>query len=58
MPDNLKDRGPADRSRINVHESWEVRWWCKELGCTKQELIAAVDAVGVAASAVRKHLAK
>ena len=58
MSDNLKKKGPADRSRINVHEAWEVRWWCKELGCTKAELAAAVHAVGVSASAVRKHLSK
>lgn len=58
MSDDLSKKGPADRSRVNVHETWEVRWWCKEFGCTEQQLIAAVKAVGVMAAAVRKHLGK
>jgi len=58
MSDDLGDRGPADRSRVNIHEEWEVRWWCKAFGCTKAELEAAVKAVGVSAAAVRKHLGK
>ncbi|MDB6135350.1 MAG: hypothetical protein JWM59_3593, partial [Verrucomicrobiales bacterium] len=32
MSDNPKDRGPQDRSRINVNEDYEVRYWTKELG--------------------------
>lgn len=58
MSDDLKNRGPADRARVNVHEDWEVRWWCKEFGCTEAQLKAAVKAVGVSAAAVRKHLGK
>jgi len=58
MPDDLKNRGPADRSRINVREEWERRWWCKELGCTEAELRAAVEAAGVSAAKVREHLKK
>lgn len=58
MSDDLKKKGPADKSRINVNESWELEWWCKELGCTEKELRAAVKAVGVMAADVRKHLGK
>lgn len=58
MADDLNNRGPADRSRINVNESWEVKWWCKELGCTEPELRAAVKAVGVMVKDVKKHLGK
>lgn len=58
MADDLTKRGPADRTRINIHEDWEVRWWCKELGCTPEQLRAAVRAVGVMVAAVRKHLGK
>jgi hypothetical protein len=58
MSDDLSNRGPADRSRVNVHESWEVRWWCKEFGCTEQQLAAAVKAVGVSAAAIRKYFGK
>ncbi|HWA85363.1 MAG TPA: DUF3606 domain-containing protein [Opitutus sp.] len=58
MPDDLKKRGPQDASRINVHEPWEVEYWCKELGCTSAQLIAAVQAVGPMVAAVRRHLGK
>lgn len=58
MADDLKNRGPEDRSRVNVNEEWERRWWCKEFGCTEQQLRAAVQAVGVSAEKVRQHLRK
>jgi hypothetical protein len=56
MSDDLKNRGPADRSRVNVNEDWERRYWCKEFGCTEQQLRDAVKAVGVMADKVRSHL--
>jgi hypothetical protein len=56
MVDDLQNRGPADRSRVNIHEPWEVRWWCREFGCTESQLRAAVQAVGVSADAVRRRL--
>lgn len=56
--DDLRNRGPADRARVNVNEEWERRWWCNEFGCTESQLRAAVNAVGVSAAAVRAHLAK
>lgn len=56
MSDDLSKRGPADRSRINVNEPWEVRYWCKEFGCTETQLREAVKKVGVSANAVRRHL--
>jgi hypothetical protein len=58
MSDNLKDRGPADRARINVHESWELSYWCKALGCSEPQLKEAVKSVGVSSAAVRQHLEK
>jgi phenylalanine-4-hydroxylase len=56
MSDNLHNRGPQDRSRINVHEEWEVAYWTKELGLSKEELEA--KAAGPSVSAVREHLGK
>jgi hypothetical protein len=58
MTDNLNIRQPADRLKINIHEPWEVNWWTRELGVTKAQLEAAVRAVGVQVSAVRRHLGK
>lgn len=42
MPDDLSKRGPADRTRVNVNEAWEVRWWCQHLGVTEAQLRDAV----------------
>lgn len=58
MSDNPQNRGQQDRSRINVHEDYEVRHWTEALGVSKEELENAVKAVGPAVSAVREHLGK
>jgi hypothetical protein len=57
MADDLKKRGPADATRINVNETWEVEHWCKEFRCTEAELKEAVDTVGVLAKDVRIFIA-
>lgn len=54
--DDLNNRGPADRSRINVHEEWERRWWSTKYGCTEQQLRDAVKKVGVMAHDVEREL--
>lgn len=56
MSDNLQDRGLTDRARINVEEPWEVRYWCHRLGCTEEELRAAVDKAGVMVTDVKEVL--
>lgn len=58
MSDNLQNRGQQDRSRINVHEEWEVRHWTEALGVSKEELERAVKAVGPSVNAVREHLGR
>ncbi|WP_080942501.1 MULTISPECIES: DUF3606 domain-containing protein [Pseudomonas] len=58
MADDLSNRGPRDRSRINTSEEWELRYWTKEFGVTEDELKAAVQAVGAGAEDVRKKLKK
>ncbi|MFK4507042.1 DUF3606 domain-containing protein [Bradyrhizobium daqingense] len=57
MSDNLTKRDQRDRSKINMHEAFEVKYWTKELGVSKDELQKAVDKVGNSAAAVRKELA-
>lgn len=56
MADDLKNRGPQDRSRVNVNEPWEVSYWTTEFRCTEAQLRAAVDEVGVMAMNVRTYL--
>jgi uncharacterized protein DUF3606 len=54
--DDLKKKGTADRSKINMHEDYEVKHWIKELGVSREQLQKAVDKVGNSAAAVRKEL--
>ena len=55
--DNLRIRGEQDRSKINMHEPDEVRYWTKHLGVPKEHLQKAVDKVGNNAATVKKELA-
>ena len=54
--DNLTKREQPDRSKINMREDFEVKYWSKALGVSKDDLQRAVDKVGNAAAAVRKEL--
>jgi hypothetical protein len=58
MSDDKSKRGFADRSRISLDEDYEVRDWTEALGVTKEELAAAVTAVGNSADKVRNYLKK
>ena len=54
--DNLTKRDQPDRSKINMHEDYEVKYWTKSLRVSREELQKAVDKVGNSAAAVRKEL--
>lgn len=56
MADSLTNRGQPDRSKINMHEAHEVKYWSHALHVTKEELQKAVDKVGNSAASVRKEL--
>lgn len=56
MTDDLTKRGPKDGSRVNVNEPWEVRYWCREFACSEDQQRAAVRALDVMVSDVRRHL--
>jgi hypothetical protein len=58
MADDLTKRGQPDRSKINMSEDYEVKYWTRHLGVSREELQRAVDKVGNAAPAVRKELGK
>jgi hypothetical protein len=47
---------PQPPLRINIAESWQVRWWCDHFGVTHRELFDAIAAVGLSAEAVRRRL--
>ena len=46
MPDDPKNRGPQDRSRISLTEDYEIRYWIEALGVSEAKLREAVQAVG------------
>lgn len=58
MSDDLTKRRPQDANKVNVHETWEVDYWCRKFGCTRAQLVSAVSVVGTSATAVEKYLRK
>ena len=54
--DSLTKREQPDRSKINMHQPHEVKYWTRALGVTKEDLQKAVDKVGNSAATVRKEL--
>ena len=54
--DNLTKRDRRDRSKINMHEGHEVKYWTHALGISREELQKVVDKVGNSAATVRKEL--
>jgi 3-oxoacyl-[acyl-carrier-protein] synthase III len=55
--DNLTRKDQRDRSKINMHEDFEVKYWTHALGISREKLQQIVDKVGNSAAAVRKELA-
>lgn len=55
MDDKAKT-GKIDDLRINVNESYEVRYWSEKFSITEEELKKAVAAVGPMASNVQDYL--
>jgi Protein of unknown function (DUF3606) len=56
MTDDLSKRGVQDRTRINIHEDHEIRYWTQKFGVSQDQLKAAVQKVGPSAAAVEKEL--
>jgi AraC-like DNA-binding protein len=52
---------PAPRSEdywhVNLDEPWEIAFWSRELGCSEDQLRAAVEAAGARAGDVKGYLA-
>jgi hypothetical protein len=52
----LTKRATPDRSKINVEDARQLKYWTKWLGVSKADLLDAVAKVGNAAAAVKKEL--
>jgi len=58
MSDDKTNRGSQDRSRINLSEGYEVRYWTDALGISEERLRQLVGKVGNSAEKVRAELKK
>lgn len=56
MSDNKNNTGNPDRSLISTSEDYEVQYWMNKLGVSREQLMAAVKAVGNSAAAVEDYL--
>ncbi|WP_183574147.1 DUF3606 domain-containing protein [Mucilaginibacter sp. X5P1] len=45
-----------EKELINMKENYEVEYWTKKLGVSREQLQEAVDAVGSSAEEVKKYL--
>jgi hypothetical protein len=55
MTDDKTKQG-ADRTRISLDEEYEVQYWTKELGVSREDLERAVASVGNSTDKVRELL--
>jgi hypothetical protein len=58
MEDPLQMPGPLDRTRINLAENDERRYWAEKFGVSEERLRETVQQVGAATEAVRSELEK
>jgi len=58
MSDDKLNRGQPDRSKISMSEDYEVKYWTRHFGVTREELQKVVDRVGNSAKAVAKEFGK
>ena len=56
--DNKQNTGSPDRDRINVNEEYELQYWSEKFGVSRDELKAAVQAVGTQVKDVEEYLNK
>jgi hypothetical protein len=56
MADDPSQRGTQDRTRVNVEQEHERRYWSEKFGVSESELRRAVDQGAVQAADVEKHL--
>ena len=56
MLKDARERGPINRTRINVNEGFELRYWAKEFNVSLEQVRSAVRKVGPELDAVRVEL--
>jgi len=58
MADDRTNAGTQDRARIAMGEDYEVAYWTKKFGVSREVLADAVASVGTSAQAVADFLNK
>jgi len=58
MADDRTNAGTQDRARIAIGEDYEVAYWTKKFGVSREVLADAVASVGTSAQAVADFLNK
>jgi len=58
MSDDLNKKQPQDPTKINTHEDWELEYWSKKWGVTKDKIIQASKIVGNGTEKIKKQLGK
>jgi hypothetical protein len=58
MADDKNIRSGQDRSRINLSEDYEVRYWTEALGVSRERLEELVREHGSSADKIREALGK
>ena len=56
--DDRTIRDAADRTRINMQEDYEVRYWTQKWSVTREQVAPAIRAAGVMVADVVKKLGK
>ena len=49
--------GPVDRNRIELVEDHELKYWTREFRCSAEQLLEAIESVGIEATAVGEFIA-
>lgn len=56
MLKDTQQRGPVNRTHINVNEGFELRYWAKSLNVSLEQVRSAVRKVGTELAVVRVEL--
>jgi hypothetical protein len=51
-------RAPANRTRINLYQDYEARYWSEKFNVSRDELESAVNKVSVMADDVERELSR
>lgn len=56
MSDDLKRKCPEDPTKINVNQSWELKYWAEKLNVSEIRIKTAVSEIGIEVENVKKYL--